>query len=121
MSEDLLTTPASLDIGDVTVHASATSNAVQHRWTVNIVVVRRPGQEPVDAKDLDVQLLDPGGEVITPLERPKGVLTEAGTSLASSVNATFIFPEPERTPARLKVSFRRREAEFAIESKSPPQ
>lgn len=121
MSEDLLTTPASLDVGDETVHAGATSDASEHRWIVNIVVVRRPGQEPVDAGDIDAQLIDTNGEVIRPVERPRGVLTEAGTSLSSSVNARFIFHEPEHSPARLNVTFRGRKAEFRIESKVRPR
>jgi hypothetical protein len=84
---------------------------------VTVVISRQPDQPRVDASEVDARLVDGRGEAMAVVERPKGTLPEAGTSLSSSVNAVFKFRSSQSLPARLVATFRGASAEFALAPK----
>jgi hypothetical protein len=120
----LVTIPFALALGAASVSATLTLDPAPQLWNVNVVISRQPNQPPVDASEVDAKLFDAEGHEMEAIERPKGALAEAGTSLSSSVNAPFKFRSTKAAPAILVVGFRGATVEFAIGSPppgSPPQ
>jgi hypothetical protein len=112
---ELRTRPFSQSIGEESVSATLLSEPSANFWAVTVVISRRPNQPAVDGLEVDAELFDSKGQATDLVERPTGPLTEAGTSLASSVNAVFKFRYVER-PAKLVVSYRGGKAMFEIDS-----
>lgn len=111
---ELVTDPFSRTLGETS--ASATLVSEDGFWKVNVVIARQSGQPPADASEVDAQLNDDQGEAMELVERPRGALPEAGTSLSSSINAVFRFRRTKSNPAKLVVSYRGVRAEFAVRS-----
>lgn len=114
---ELITIPFALALGAESVSATLNSDAAREAWNVTVVISRQPDQPRVDASEVDARLVDGRGEAMAVIERPKGALPEASTSLSSSVNAVFRFRSCQSLPTRLVVTFRGASADFAVAPK----
>jgi hypothetical protein len=113
-SGDFTIEPVSRVFSDVIISAVLKYQSKNDTWDITVILGRTPGQELIKGKEVDAQLIDRGGKALTVIERPNGLLTEAGGSMGVSANARFRFQGSKERPGQLIVTYHRQTALFDI-------
>ncbi|MBV9778566.1 MAG: hypothetical protein JOY62_01220 [Acidobacteriaceae bacterium] len=90
------------------------SSETAHECEVTVVFSRADNLAPLEAHDVEAQLLDARGTPLQLLERPSGNLVEFGGTLGNSVNALFRFQSSGGAPSEALVSYRGESVRFQI-------
>ncbi len=106
--------PVSRMLSDVTISAVIKYHSKNDTWDITVVLGRTPGQELIKGIEVDAQLIDRGGKSLTVIERPNGLLTEAGGSRGVSANARFRFQGSKENPDHLVVTYQNKSVLFDI-------
>jgi hypothetical protein len=106
----LITDPRQVEIRGATVHTNI--SPARGGWAVTVLFVRRP-TIPIEGATVDVELTDAHGLAIPLVDRPKGVLVEAGGSLSTTANAVFHFAD-SAPPREIVVRWAGEAARFCI-------
>jgi|DewCreStandDraft_5_1066085.scaffolds.fasta_scaffold00317_22 hypothetical protein len=112
--DEYILEPSSLPLSNVSISALLQLERATNQWVVTVVITRAAGQPPIQARDVDAQLLDSQGGPLPVLERPSGPLVEAGDSLGMSANALFRFADTAAVPAELIVTYEGQPVRFRI-------
>ena len=113
-SGNFITEPVSHPLSGATVTAVLHYNPTNNTWSVIIVLGRAPDQELISGEEVDAQLIDREGKALTVIERPNGLLTEAGGSMGVSANARFRFQGSKERPDHLVVTYQSQTVSFSI-------
>lgn len=105
------TNPSQAEVSGATVYVSIT--AANGEWVVTALFARRPPTVPVDGEDVNIIVFDTTQTAMPVLHRPEGLLTEAGGSLSTTVNAMFRFAGSE-PPNEVVVEWAGESARFRV-------
>jgi len=105
------TNPSHAEVSGATVYVNVT--AENGEWVVTALFVRHPPTVPINGADVKMFVSDMAGLAMPVLHRPAGVLTEAGGSLSTTVNATFRFAGTE-PPSEVVVQWAGESARFRV-------
>ena len=106
--------PPRASMNDMTVTALVKS--VETAWEVVVVFSRPSERPPMEAAEVQVQMLASDREALDILESPKGLLPEFGGGLGTSVNARYRFGKGASPPAHLIVRHGIKEVAFRLVS-----
>ena len=113
---DFALEPRTSTVAGMSVLAQVTADKSKDSWDVTIVFSRAVGLPPMQAEEVDAQLIDTRGKAKPVVERPSGPLVEFGGSLGNSVNASFRFHDSRLEPGELVVTCRGETARFRVVS-----
>jgi hypothetical protein len=111
MNTQYTTIPVQAALGTATVSLGIAKAGAD--WELTALFSRRPPTVPIDAAEVGMAAFDSTGSAMAVRQRPAGLLTEAGGSLATTVNAPFRFAGA-RPPAKVVVQWAGGQAIFEI-------
>lgn len=105
------TNPSQVETSGATVYLSIT--AANGEWVVTALFSRRPPTVQVNGEDVNIVVFDATRTAMPVLHRPEGLLTEAGSSLSTTVNAVFRFAGSE-PPSEVVVEWAGESVRFRV-------
>jgi hypothetical protein len=104
---------------DSTITAQVHRNSADELWDVLVLITRAPGQPPINAAEVQVQLIDERGVMLPLRMAPSGSLPEAGGLLGMSANALFKLEDRGMLLAELVVRVRGTQVTFHLTPTKP--
>ena len=106
--------PQARALTDATVTAQLRRGSGGTTWDLIVLITRLPDQPPLNATEVEAQLVDENAAVLPLLSGPSEPLAEAGGSLGMTANARFQFGDRGARLAVLVVRLQGAELHFRL-------